>query len=263
MKIIDSHAHIYPEAISQRAVENVGAFYQMNMKGSGTAENLIDMGKQAGITSFVVCSPALTANRVESINTFIHNVCKDTPELIGYGTLHADYENPEAEIARIKALGLRGVKIHPDSQQFNLDDPRMMRIYGMLESAGLPVLFHTGDYRYDCSHPRRLVHVLHTFPKLTCIAAHFGGWSVFDLALEYLLDENCYLDMSSAFAFLGMQRAKELISLYTPRRMLFGSDFPMWDPREELEKFFSMGFSDQENEAMLSGNISEILQLPN
>ena len=97
-----------------------------------------------------------------------------------------------------------------------------MRIYEIIEGR-LPLIVHTGDYRYDYSHPRRLKKVLHAFPNLVVDAAHFGGWSVFDLAVEYLEDENCFLDMSSSRAFLGARRTQELVRIYGTDRILFGS----------------------------------------
>lgn len=261
MRIIDFHAHIYPEKIAEKAVENVGKFYLMNMLGDGTVNTLIENGKGVGVDRFVVHSPALSPTQVLSINDSITNACAEHPELIGFGTLHAAMENPAEEIARIKSLKLRGIKIHPDSQRFDLDCDEMMNIYAILEKEELPVLFHTGDYRYDYSHPRRLRRVLQEFPKLVCIAAHFGGWSVFDLAVEYLLDTNCYLDISSSMSFLGPRRSRELIELYTPARMLFGSDFPMWTPESELEKFNALGFDEKARELILYRNAETIIKI--
>lgn len=261
MRIIDFHAHIYPEKIAEKAVENVGKFYTMKMLGDGTADTLIQNGKNVGVERFVVHSPALSPTQVLSINDSITAACAAHPELIGFGTLHAGMEHPREEIARVQSLGLRGIKIHPDSQQFDLDCDEMMEIYSILEKEELPVLFHTGDYRYDYSHPRRLLHVMQEFPGLTCIAAHFGGWSVFDLAVEYLLDTNCYLDISSSMSFLGPRRSRELIELYTPKRMLFGSDFPMWTPESELEKFNALGFDEKARELILYRNAEAILKI--
>ena len=54
-----------------------------------------------------------------------------------------------------------------------MDDPRLMRIYGMIEGR-LPLIVHTGDYRTDFSHPRRLKNILRTFPNLVVGAAHLS-----------------------------------------------------------------------------------------
>ena len=262
MDIIDFHGHIYPERIAAKAVENVGEFYKLNMQGDGTAWHLIENGRKVNIKKFVVHSPALHPKNVPAINDFIALECSVHPELIGFGTLHAAMEAPMAEIQRIKDLDLKGIKLHPDSQQFDLDDSRLMPVYKRLSELGLPVLFHTGDYRYDYSHPRRLVKVMECCPGLVCIAAHFGGWSIFDLAMEYLLDQSCYLDISSSMSFLGKRRSRELIEAYGTERMLFGSDYPMWMPEAELDKFMRLGFSDEDNRRILYSNAAGILGLP-
>ena len=110
------------------------------------------------------------------------------------------------------------------------------------------LVIHSGDYRYDYSHPRRIKNILRTFPHLKVDAAHFGGWSIYDLALEYMEDEQCFMDCSSSFAFLGHRRAKELIRIYGADRILFGSDFPMWAPADELEFLRQLDLTDQEME---------------
>ena len=80
------------------------------------------------------------------------------------------------------SLGLKGVKLHPDFQNFEADSPCAMSIFELCAEAGLPVLVHTGDYRFDYSNPNRIANVLRAFPKLKFVGAHFGGWSVWDEA---------------------------------------------------------------------------------
>ncbi len=261
MPVLDFHAHIYPEPICEKAVHSVSSFYGIDIGRPGTAESLLKLGKEAGISRFVVQSVAVTPKQVQSINNFIAEQCTLHPEFYGFGTLHADMEDPRGEIERIEKLGLRGVKIHPDTQRFHMDDPKMMAIYEMLEGR-LPVLMHCGDYRYDYSHPRRLAAVLDQFPHLTVIGAHFGGWSLFDLALEYLENRFCYLDISSSMMFLGLRRTAELIRIYGAERILFGTDFPMWCPQGELERVRSLGLTETELEKILYTNGMGILGEP-
>ena len=106
----------------------------------------------------------------------------------GLGTLHPDSEQPEQDFRELAELGLRGVKLHPDFQQFEADSDRAMRIYELCAEAGLPVLVHTGDHRFDYSNPNRIAHVLRAFPNLKLIAAHLGGWSIWDEAVSLLPD---------------------------------------------------------------------------
>ncbi|MDR1506770.1 MAG: amidohydrolase [Treponema sp.] len=257
--IIDFHSHIYPEKIAAKAVAATESFYTIPAMGRGTPEDLSAAGKRGGIDRFVVFSAAAVPAQVESINTYIAAVCaENAAAFTGFGTLHPDMKNPGAEIERMISLGLKGVKFHPDMQKFNIDDDRMMDIYGGLEGK-LPVIFHTGDYRYTYSHPARLAPVLDAFPRLAVIAAHFGGWSLFDLALEYLRTRRCYFDLSSSIPYLGRRRAEELIRIYGAERMLFGSDYPIWDPGECLAEFLELRLNPAEQERILSGTALEIL----
>lgn len=258
MSVIDIHAHIYPEKVASRAVESVGDFYNIPMEGAGTAHNLLRATETTPITNFVVHSVAVKASTVESINDFIAAECHAHPEFIGFATMHQDYENMEAEVERVIGLGLKGVKLHPDSQGVNLDDPRLMQLYEIIEGR-LPIIFHTGDYRYDYSHPRRLQRVLKAFPDLMVNAAHFGGWSIADIGYDHLKEENCFVDASSSMAFLGDRHTKELVSAYGTDRVMFGSDFPMWDPAAEFNRFVGLGFSSAELDKLLLKNAETFL----
>lgn len=261
MDIIDFHAHIYPEKIAAKAVKSVGEFYNIEMDGAGTSETLIKEGEKCNIKKYVVHSVAVTPSHVATINDYIASECEAHGEFYGFGTMHAGLENKIEEAERLVSLGLRGVKIHPDTQKFNMDDESMFELYDFLQQNKLPLLIHCGDYRYSYSHPGRLKNLLKQFPDLIVVGAHFGGWSVQDLALEYLKDEKCFMDTSSSFFMMGMKRAKELIRIYGAERMLFGTDFPMWTAKDELDKFFSMELTDEENELILNKNAKKILNI--
>lgn len=260
MEIFDFHTHIYPEKIAQKAVKSISEFYDINMSSNGTPDHLLDIGKQSGISKFVVHSVATGPSYVQSINNFLADECTKHTEFIGFGTLHPDFPDLESEINRIEKIGLKGIKIHPDIQKFNMDEGKLLNIYEIIEGR-LPILIHCGDYRYDYSHPRRLAHILDLFPKLTVIGAHFGGWSIFDLAVEYLENKQCYLDVSSSMGFLGLRRTKELIDIYGAERMLFGSDYPMWSPKDELERVYALNLPESILERLLYKNAIEILNI--
>lgn len=258
--VVDIHAHIYPEKIAAKAAQSIGAFYNIAMaQEDGTVARLLAELAATPVTHCVVHSVATRPAHVPAINDFIASSCADNPGFIGFMTMHQDFEDPAAEIERACALGLRGIKLHPDTQAVNLDDPRLMAVYEIAQARRLPVILHTGDYRYDFSHPRRLKRVLGAFPELVVNAAHFGGWSVFDYALELLEHERCYVDCSSAQEFLGPRRTVELCRAYGTDRVLFGSDFPMWSPSRELERFCALPFTPAELEAMTWHNAERFL----
>ena len=254
MPIVDAHAHMYPEKIATRAVQAVGDFYGLDMKTKGTPEELLAHTTTSPVTHFIVHSVATTPHAVTSINDFIAEQSAIHSEFIGFGTMHPEFEDKEAEVERAIDLGLRGFKVHPDTQKVDADDPRLMEFYEMI-AGRLPITIHAGDYRYDYSHPRRIAHILDTFPDLVVDAAHFGGWSVYDQGYDYLGKyENLFVDTSSSFPLMGSRRLAEVCRMWGTDRILWGSDNPMWSPTAEYEAFAALDFSDEEFADMLWHN---------
>jgi len=247
MTVVDIHVHIYPPKIAAKATDAVGAFYGIPMYGNGSSEMLLQ--RSQGIDYQIVHSVATTPRQVISINDFIAEECKLHPSFIGFATMQQDFQDVESELDRALELGLCGVKIHPDIQQVDADDPRMMALYAAAEKRNMPLIIHAGDYRYDYSHPRRIAHILHEFPKLRVNAAHLGGWSLPHGGLDWLKNENCFVDMSSSM-YGDMNKTREIIEAFGADRVMFGSDFPMWDPESELHKLQAMGFSKADYEKM-------------
>ena len=256
--VSDAHAHVFPAKMASRAVEATGKFYDIPMALTGLSEELLEKGTKAGIDRFLVFSTATTPKQVQSINNFIKGECDAHPEFVGLATMHIDFEDPASELQRAKEMGLRGVKFHPDIQQFNIDDERMMPAYAEMARLGLPVLFHTGDDRYDYSHPRRLSNLARRFPDLICIGAHFGGYRQWDDVLTYIHEDNVFFDTSSALPFISTDMAEKLISHFGAEKYLFGTDYPMWNVDEELERFFKLSLSDSDRGLILNGNFEKL-----
>lgn len=261
MKIIDAHTHIYPDKIAEKATEAIGAFYGLGMSSVGTAQNLLDEMIFTGVTMSLICSCATTPQQVQSINDSIHLACTQHSEFMGLGTLHPDMEDACAEIDRIITLGLKGIKLHPDFQKFNIDDPKMMPVYEYLAEKKIPVLFHTGDNRYDYSAPKRLKNVVDAIRDFQCTAAHFGGYQAWEEAAAYLTHENVYIDTSSSLAFITKERALKMIDKYGTDRCMFGSDFPMERARVEFERISSLGLKEDAMEKILHANFETYYKL--
>lgn len=258
-KIIDSHCHVYPDKIAEKAAAGTGTFYGMAPRMDGKISTLRERGEKAGIEHFIIQSVATTPKQVSGINRFIaETVAEGDGRFTGLGTLHPDSESIEAEVDEIVRLGLKGVKLHPDIQRVGIDDARMLKIYELCRGR-LPILMHTGDNRYDFSNPNRIIPVLEGFPDLTVIGAHFGGWSVWEEATEKLCGyKNFYVDSSSSLYAISAEKAKELIMAYGTDRVLFGTDYPLWEPREELERFMKIELSDGQREDILYNNAAKL-----
>jgi len=248
MKIIDIHTHIYPDAIAQKATDSIRDFYGIGGAGmDGTVSMLLERGRQAGIGQFVVLPVAVSPNRVAHINDFIVQQVRQHKEFVGFGTVHAAMEELMDETQRILDLGLRGIKMHPDTQTFAIDDPRLFPMYEHIQGR-IPVLLHMGDHRYDYSQPAKLRHVLEEFPKLEAVAAHFGGYSMYDIAYEELNHTNCIFDVSSSLMFMSTGEAERYINLYGAERMAYGTDYPLWDPVTEVKRFMELDLTDAQFE---------------
>ena len=152
------------------------------------------------------------------------------------------------------------MKLHPDIQGFAADSMGAMEIYGMCEERGLPVLLHTGDSRYDFSNPDRIVNILKAFPSLKLVAAHFGGYTVWEEALRKLPGrfENLYVDSSSTTLYIPPEKVVELVRAYGTDRVIFGTDHPMCVPEQEVRRFEELGLGEEEKERIARGTFAEL-----
>lgn len=261
MKLIDIHTHIYPEAVARKAAASIRKFYRLDTEEmDGTAASLLERGTQVGIDRFVVLPVALRPDRTRHINDFIIEQVAGQPRFLGFGTLHAAMDNLTDEVEYIMEKGLLGVKMHPDSQVFAIDDERLFPAYEMMQGK-LPVMLHMGDQRYDYSHPARLRRVLENFPNLQVIAAHFGGYSMYETAYDLLRDKDCIFDVSSSMMFMEEGIAEKYINIYGAERMAFGTDYPLWNPIVETKRFLELKLTDEQFEQIGHKTAERILNL--
>lgn len=260
MRFIDFHTHVYPDEIAFKAAQSVRNFYQ---EGDNTVDGrvsaLLQYADVAGIDQFVILPVAMKPERTRHINDFILEQVARQPRFYGFGTVHAAMENLTDEIQYIMDNGLMGVKMHPDSQVFPIDDPRLFPAYEMLQGK-LPLVLHMGDPRYDYSHPARLRHVLELFPGLQVVAAHFGGYSMYETACTYLEDTNCFFDVSSSLMFMEKGIPEAYINRYGAERFVYGSDFPMWNPVKEMQRFLELKLTDAQFEQIAYKTAEYILK---
>lgn len=263
MEIIDAHAHIYPPKIAEKATIAIGKFYDINMAMPwGTAEQLLEDGKRAGVTRYVVHSVATTAHQVRSINEFIKKEIDEHSEFIGFMTLHQDLseEEIEKEVDWCIKSGFKGVKLHPDFQKFYIDGADAEKFYRVIGDR-LPILFHTGDDRYEYSKPKRLAKMARKYPNVKFIGAHFGGYRCWKDVGFYVGLDNVYFDTCSSLPFITPESARDIIDLLGVEKFFFATDFPMWDAKEELERFYAIPLSDSERNMILSENIKKLLKI--
>ena len=262
-KIINAHCHIYPDKIADKAVIGIRDFYDLDMSLNGKIDDLLKDGSEVGVTHYLVHSVATTPKQVKPINEFIAQCVKSKPGLFtGFGTLHPDSEDQEEDLNHLLELGLKGVKLHPDFQLFAMNDERAFKIGELVREADIPMLVHCGDYRYNYSNPEQIKAFLDKFPEITFIGAHFAGWSVWEEATEKLAGTaNLYVDLSSSLYELSSETALRLIHAYGADRVLWGTDYPMWESKSEMEYFNKLDLTDKERSMILYDNAAKILGL--
>jgi predicted TIM-barrel fold metal-dependent hydrolase len=293
MRIIDSHCHIYPEKIARKAAENIGRFYGYPVPDfaaelasappgfplsaeplaeaaatpePGSLDTMLRIGTDAGIDTFVVSGAATSPKQVTSVNDYFIDLAANQQSaktfgktLICYGTMHPDYNDIQGELQRCKNSGLRALKLHADCQAFNIDAPGAYNIYEAAQSLDLPILMHLGDETHDYSAPYRLVKVCKDFPHLRFIGAHLGGYRDWDNALLLKGIDNMWFDSSSSQSILEPERVVRQIRTFGANRVFFGTDYPLWIAKNELNAFLALPLSDAEKEGILSLNYSNFI----
>lgn len=260
-EIIDIHTHVYPKAIRGKALSAVGEYYEREkMYGNGSPSDLIYQGSKINVVKYILHPVATKADQVLTINQFITDLQQHNDCFFGFGTIHPETLNVGETVDSIIKAGLKGIKLHPEFQRFNIDDPHMFKIYETIEGR-LPLLIHMGDENATSSSPIRLARILKMFPSLTVIAPHLGGYTMWDEVIELLVGENVYFDTSSAIRFMDKKQAVEIIRTHGTDKVMFGTDYPMWLHEKELELFYGLGLTEAENQKILYGNAARLFRI--
>ena len=181
----------------------------------------------------------------------------------------------QAEIEdKVKNHGAKGLKLHPVSNRFYPYDRSLWPAYQKAMEMGLPILFHSGEAEMagyaevDYARPRNFEQVLQSFPKLVIILAHLGKGFLEEsvaLAQEY---DNVYFDTSTILSgmevksgFASGGKAVKLIRTIGVSRVLFGSDWPWFDPLLSLRQIEGLGFSEEEKRRVLGLNAVKVYGL--
>ena len=267
-KVFDIHTHTYPEAISEKACENLGKFYDFEVRGKGTYADLEAQAAENNVQGFLLFSVATNARQVPKVNSSIAALAELSRShgyrTVGFAGMYQDYPDFEAEIDRVVPLGLKGVKIHPDIQAVDINDPRLLPLYEILQAREMPLYLHMGDDRpqYRYSTADKLLDVMKQFPHLSVVAAHFGGYKAFNEAVPMLAGhENIRYDTSSSLWLMTPERAVEIIGTLGAENVMFGTDYPVMNPGEELERFFRLKLTDDVREDILWNNAVRFLGL--
>lgn len=266
-KIFDIHVHTYPEKIAEKACENLGHFYNFDVQCKGIYEDLKTQCVENNVSGFLTFAVVLNPKNVESINNTtaqtIAHAHEDGLNSVGFMSMHQDFEHFGSEVDRCEKMGLRGVKIHPDFQQVDIDSPKLLPLYEIIEGR-MPIVFHMGDDRpeYRYSEPQKLANILDMFPKLEVIATHMGGYLAWEDAERYLYGRpNVWYDISSVLWAITPEHAAELVRKAGTERVLFGTDYPVMPLEDYIGLFMKLPLNEREREDIFYNNAQRLLGL--
>jgi hypothetical protein len=194
--------------------------------------------------------------------------------LIPFGSVDPHKQDAVDEANRlIRDHGVRGFKLHPNVQAFFPNDETVYPLYEAIQSAGLPVLFHTGHsgigsglpggggIRLKYSNPIFVDDVAVDFPDLKIVLAHPSfPWQ--DEAISVALHkQQVYIDLSGWSPKYFPPQLVQYANTLLRDRVLFGSDYPMITPDRWLADFEQASFKDEVRPLILKQNAARLLEL--
>ncbi|GAB3805464.1 amidohydrolase family protein [Micromonospora zhanjiangensis] len=173
----------------------------------------------------------------------------------------------------IERYGVKGFKFHPSTQGFEPNDTRFYPLYEVIQSAGLPVVFHTGQtgigakmrggggIRLKYSNPMLLDDVAADFPDLTIIMAHPSvPWQDEGLAVA-LHKQNVYMDLSGWSPKYFEPKLVTYVKRMLTDKVMFGSDYPLITPQRWLTDFAGLGIDEDATRKVVKDNALRVLGL--
>ena len=275
--IIDFHTHVYPDAMAARIMAALGSVPGVQGHTDGTLGGLLDSMTAAGIDRSVILPVNTRKGQFDSITKFARAINEQYDNLISFGGIHPDDDDPEDKLHYLRELGFKGIKIHPDYTETFIDDERYIRIIAAAQREDLLVVTHAGkDPAYDVIHcpPERGRRMLDRVEGLTgfrqpfFIFAHLGGNRLLRDVEKYLVGQNCYIDVSCSFSDLGNfsdatdEDVVRVIRNHGADKILFATDSPWNDQAAYVARFKALkGLTDQEKDQILGRNAEKILHL--
>ncbi len=265
--VIDFHTHIFPDRIAPATIAKLAAICCTDAFTDGTADGLRRSMDDAAIDCSIVLPVVTNPSQFESINRFAADINAQNDRLISFGGIHPACEDVDARLDAIVALGLRGIKLHPDYQGTFIDDERYIRIMRGAIDRDLLVSIHAGvDVGLpDPVHcpPERMCAVLDILQddpaRPHIILAHTGGYGQWDEVERLLCGKAVYFDTSFTLGHIDDEQFVRIIRKHGTERVLFATDSPWGGQAETLAHFRALPLTNEEQDRILYRNAAALL----
>ena len=263
--VIDFHTHIFPDAIASRAItslaESINYLYHPVTNGSKTEllQRMDEWGVDVSVAMPVITKPS------QHVKTNDFAKSATDRRVISFGGIHPDTDDYKRDVDYVVSLGLKGIKLHPEYQNFKVDEPKMMNVYDYILSKGLMIMFHAGaDPAYKPpfrSSPRTFRKILDEMKGGVIIAAHLGGHAQWDDVEKYLVGTDIYLDTSMGTEYYSEEQFLRIVKNHTKGHILFGSDSPWSNAKNEIDRILSMDLTEEEKADILGNSARKLLNI--
>lgn len=276
--IIDSHVHVYPDAIASKVTPTLARRFGNAPAFDGTVAGCNATAAAAGIAVSVNLPVATSPGSLRHTNEFWAAFAprskeRQTPaqdgrslsRVVSLAAFHPGVERKGEEVEWIARAGFTGIKFHPEYQNFRFNDSAMDETWAAMQEFGIVAYLHAGGERVFKapfhSSPAEIAELQRRFPRLRIVAAHLGGFGMWDEAERDIVGSPVYLDLSHTFNWLPDEQILRMVRRHGASRILFGTDAPWQDPATVLAAFRRMPFTDAESAAMLHGNAAALLSI--
>ena len=261
--IIDFHTHMFPDAIAARTVEKLAKLVENPPETDGTHDGLFRSAQEAGIDCSVVLPIATKASQFYTINEYAAHFQKG--KIISFGSIHPASENYKEELREINAMGIKGIKLHPDYQGVYFNDIRYKRIVSYATELRLIISVHAGQdplcpEDIHCT-PQMAAELIEDVAPEKLVLAHLGGNQQWDEVERYLVGKNVYLDTAVIFDYIEQEQFLRILRNHGSDKVLFATDSPWAGQKRFVDIMKEMPVTEKEREDVLGGNAAELLGL--
>jgi hypothetical protein len=172
------------------------------------------------------------------------------------------------EVDRVAEAGTAWLKLHPNTQRFDVADPAVLAVVRRAAAHEIPVLFDAYS-PWDANQPGKFVNLAMAAPEARLILAHAHGPGfpqllVYDILARYPdFRRNVWIDISVTGPMLAGGPFAEQFAWVLRKvgidRVVFGSDYPVDNPMYAVGCVAELGFTDAEQAAILYENAAALL----
>lgn len=263
--VIDFHTHTFPDKIAAASIESLSKCSGITPHTDGTLSGLARSMEEDGVDLSVILPVVTREKQFETVNRVAAEICERQERFLSFGGIHPDCSDIRKKIREIKALGLKGIKIHPAYQEVYIDDIRYLRILEAASEEDLIVSVHAG---VDIGLPEpvyagveRILRAIREVAPKKFVLAHLGGWKEWDAVEEMLVSEDVYFDTAFLEDYISDGQLLGIIRKHGAEKILFGTDCPWSGQRESIERIRRLGLSEAEERLIFSENAKGLLGL--